>query len=106
MEYLTPPPIRRIVIDDPPTVVGPPVSNGDAGASTGTLAPMVQRRHVAPAEVVEDRMMIENVSIAYAGKPAVKNVTLPVRRGEVLALIGRRAAARRRCCARSTASPS
>jgi phosphate transport system ATP-binding protein len=88
VEYLTPPPIRRIVIDDPPTVVGPPISNGDVGESTATLAPMVQRRHNTPAEIVEDRMLIDNISIAYGGKPAVKNVTLPVRRGEVLALIG------------------
>jgi phosphate transport system ATP-binding protein len=88
VEHLTPPPVRRIVLDDPPTVVGPPVANGASGQTTGTLAPMVQRRRSSSSELIEDRMLVENVSIAYAGKPAVKNVTLPVRRGEVLALIG------------------
>ena len=33
-------------------------------------------------------MRAEALSVAYGGKPAVKEVTLPVRRGEVLALIG------------------
>ena len=33
-------------------------------------------------------MRTEELSIAYAGKPAVDSVTLPVRQGEVLALIG------------------
>jgi phosphate transport system ATP-binding protein len=33
-------------------------------------------------------MRISELSIAYAGKPAVREVTLPVRQGEVLALIG------------------
>ena len=35
-----------------------------------------------------ERMQIEDVSIAYGAKRAVKNVSLPVRQGEVLALIG------------------
>jgi phosphate transport system ATP-binding protein len=35
-----------------------------------------------------DRMAVEDVSIAYAGKPAVREVSLPIRQGEVLALIG------------------
>ena len=38
--------------------------------------------------VIVDRMQIENVTISYAGKPAVKSVSLPIRQGEVLALIG------------------
>jgi phosphate transport system ATP-binding protein len=33
-------------------------------------------------------MRTENVVIAYAGKPAVKGVSLPIRQGEVLGLIG------------------
>ncbi|MEV4419544.1 phosphate ABC transporter ATP-binding protein [Patulibacter sp. NPDC049589] len=33
-------------------------------------------------------MAIEDVSIAYSGIPAVRNVSLPVRQGEVLGLIG------------------
>jgi phosphate transport system ATP-binding protein len=33
-------------------------------------------------------MRAEELSVAYDGKPAVKEVTLPIRKGEVLALIG------------------
>jgi phosphate transport system ATP-binding protein len=33
-------------------------------------------------------MLVDDFSVFYDGKPAVKNVTLPVRQGEVLALIG------------------
>jgi phosphate transport system ATP-binding protein len=41
----------------------------------------------APVPVVE-RMLIEDVSISYGAKWAVRNVSLPVRKGEVLAMIG------------------
>ncbi len=33
-------------------------------------------------------MSVEELTVAYGGKPAVKDVSLPIRRGEVLALIG------------------
>jgi phosphate transport system ATP-binding protein len=33
-------------------------------------------------------MQLEELSVAYAAKPAVKSVSLPIRQGEVLALIG------------------
>ncbi len=45
------------------------------------------REERAPVPVLE-RMLIDDVSISYGGKRAVKNVSLPVRQGEVLALIG------------------
>ena len=35
-----------------------------------------------------DRMHVEELSVAYGTKPAVKSVSLPIRQGEVLALIG------------------
>ena len=35
-----------------------------------------------------DRMQVEELSIAYGSKLAVKSVSLPIRQGEVLALIG------------------
>ncbi len=35
-----------------------------------------------------DRMQAEDVSIAYGAKAAVRSVSLPIRQGEVLALIG------------------
>jgi phosphate transport system ATP-binding protein len=78
-----PPPVRRIVIDRPPRVVGPQSTNGVA--PTVTAAPAAIR--VPPREPVE-RMRVENLTVRYDGKEAVRSVTLPVRQGEVLALIG------------------
>ena len=63
MELLTTPPVRRLPVPD------------DAAPAD------------LPALVVE-RMQVENVSIAYGDKLAVHDVSLPIRQGEVLALIG------------------
>jgi phosphate transport system ATP-binding protein len=77
------PPVRRIVVDKEPTIV-----NGTApvAAPRGT-APVAPRRravhHAGP-----ERMRIESLGVAYAGKPAVRDVSLHVNAGEVLALIG------------------
>jgi phosphate transport system ATP-binding protein len=47
------------------------------------------RRASRPAAAsVTERMRIESVSLAYGERWVVRDVTLPVRRGEVLALIG------------------
>jgi phosphate transport system ATP-binding protein len=91
VERMTPPPVRRIVVDEPPTVVrGPAPSggNGHPSAAPGLATPAapVHRRR-APAEVI-DRMNVEQLSVSYGQKLAVNRVSLPVRRGEVLALIG------------------
>jgi phosphate transport system ATP-binding protein len=43
---------------------------------------------VEPSRFAIDRMEIDEVSIAYGANLAVKSVSLPVRQGEVLALIG------------------
>jgi phosphate transport system ATP-binding protein len=61
MELLTTPPARRLPQPDGP--------------------------HAVPALAVE-RMRVEDVSIAYGNKLAVQDVSLPIRQGEVLALIG------------------
>jgi phosphate transport system ATP-binding protein len=82
VDALTPPPVRRIVVDRDPTVVGPPAGNGHA-----PVAAPVRRPEPAPGPKAE-RMRIEGVSISYGEKVAVDTVTLPVRQGEVLALIG------------------
>jgi phosphate transport system ATP-binding protein len=82
-----PPPVRRIVMDDPPTIVRPPGSAGTNGH--GPMASPIARRPVRAAEAAAvERMRTEDLSVAYGGKLAVKEVTLPVRKGEVLALIG------------------
>ena len=83
-----PPPVRRIVVDREPTVVEPATNGvpGQAPAAGGR-----RRQHLArpPAasEVVE-RMRLESVWLAYGERWVVRDVSLPVRRGEVLALIG------------------
>ena len=82
-----PPPVRRIRVEAEPTVVPPssPATTNGGHSSVGLAAP--RRRPHRATEGLE-RMRTEELTVYYAGKPAVKNVTLPVRRGEVLSLIG------------------
>ena len=90
-----PPPVRRIVVDHAPTIVGPPAEGATtrsrpphpahAGPSGGVSNGKATDKPVVPAM---ERMRCEGVGISYAGKPAVRDVHLPVAQGEVLALIG------------------
>jgi phosphate transport system ATP-binding protein len=87
----SPPPVRRIVVDDDPTIVEPPKRRSGAteavkSAASGLLS--APRRREAHRGKVKERMQTEQLSVAYAGKPAVKGVDLEVNQGEVLALIG------------------
>jgi phosphate transport system ATP-binding protein len=78
-----PPPVRRIVVDQPPRVVGAPGGNGTAPApAAGAL------HHAEPVRDATERMRVEQLTVRYDRKEAVRQVTLPVRQGEVLALIG------------------
>lgn len=81
-----PPPVRRIEVDRDPHVApaGKP-TNGTAVASPATARPLTARR---PAAQVSERMAIESVWLAYGENWVVRDVSLSVRRGEVLALIG------------------
>jgi phosphate transport system ATP-binding protein len=80
VELRKPPPVRRLTGTDIPA------SNGNGHhASPGFVT---ARRRVAPASLAIDRMQVEGLSVAYGAKPAVKSVSLPIRQGEVLALIG------------------
>jgi phosphate transport system ATP-binding protein len=95
MEFLTPqppPPIRRLELDDPnaATQVLPPTNgtaptNGSAPSPGGFTA---ARRTISAPQFSIRRMEIDNVSVSYADREAVKSVSLPVRQGEVLAMIG------------------
>jgi phosphate transport system ATP-binding protein len=69
------PPVRTIVLDRPPTPVRP-VREREAvrRPSTHTSGP--------------ERLTLRDVGIAYAGKEAVRSVSLSIHQGEVLALIG------------------
>ena len=85
MEPLMPPPIRRIVVDAEPRVVEP----GGTAVATAAPAPAAPRVAVRrPRAQARERMRIEGLGVAYGGKPAVRDVSLAVNAGEVLALIG------------------
>ncbi len=100
-----PPPARRIALDREPTVVVPqsnggarvddgsaPAStdigrpSGIAGAPPGLAAARTQTR--APAAQVTERMRLDQLWLGYGERWVVRDVNLPVREGEVLALIG------------------
>ena len=83
-----PPPVRRILVDREPNVVppGPGRPNGAAPSTPSTLT-ATRRPDASPGPKIE-RMRADDVSIAYGDKEAVSDVTVPVRQGEVLALIG------------------
>ncbi|HVO53182.1 MAG TPA: phosphate ABC transporter ATP-binding protein [Solirubrobacterales bacterium] len=88
----TPPPIRRLSLEDPPaaseaTAPPRPSSNGH-GPSTGGSPFTATRRSIGAPQFSIRRMEIDDVSVHYGEKEAVKHVSLPVRQGEVLALIG------------------
>ncbi|HEU5252684.1 MAG TPA: phosphate ABC transporter ATP-binding protein [Solirubrobacterales bacterium] len=90
MEPLTsPPPIRRLKLEDPEpaTEVLPPVSShsGHAPQQSGFTT---AKRSVGAPQFSIRRMEIDDVSVSYSDRDAVKGVSLPVRQGEVLALIG------------------
>ncbi|MCW2991126.1 MAG: transporter related protein [Solirubrobacterales bacterium] len=76
VESTIPPPIRRIAVDEQPTVVTAPLPQRANGFARG-------------ADVAtKERMSLDRLTVAYRQKVAVKEVTLNIRQGEVLALIG------------------
>ena len=84
-----PPPVRRILVDREPQVVAPP-PNGQrpqAGGGMAVGSSPVRRPDPSLGPKVE-RMRADDVRIAYGAKEAVCGVTIPIRQGEVLALIG------------------
>jgi phosphate transport system ATP-binding protein len=87
MDPLMPPPVRRIAVDRDPTIAPPrPIANGagPAAAAQSTRS----RSSRPPATNVRDRMSIDGVWLAYGDNWVVRDVSLKVRQGEVLALIG------------------
>jgi phosphate transport system ATP-binding protein len=95
VEHLTspPPPIRRLKLEDPdPAREAPPSPSVPAGHTTpgaGSSGGFTgARRSIGAPQFSIRRMEIDEVTVSYSGKEAVKNVSLPVRQGEVLSLIG------------------
>ncbi len=69
----TVPPVRTIVVDRAPM----------------PARPVREREAVrTPAKAGPERLSLRDVSVAYAGKEAVRSVSLSIAQGEVLALIG------------------
>jgi phosphate transport system ATP-binding protein len=86
MDPMMPPPVRRIALDREPYVAAAkPAGNGAASVTAAAT-----RLHAAKpaAGQVRERMQIESVWLAYGENWVVRDVSLPVRQGEVLALIG------------------
>ena len=102
MELRRPPPVRRLTpttvitprsgeADAPTQPLHPPMNGngtGHAAAAPRTSGFVSARRAEHAAVRTIDRMQVENVTISYGSKPAVRSVSLPIRQGEVLALIG------------------
>jgi phosphate transport system ATP-binding protein len=86
MDPMMPPPGRRIAVDrDPYVAPAQPAGNGHAPAA----APSTRLRAARPiAAQVRERMQIESLWLAYGENWVVRDVSLPVRQGEVLAMIG------------------
>jgi phosphate transport system ATP-binding protein len=70
----TVPPVRTIVLDRAPAPVVAPSERASVRTSLAGAGP--------------ERLRLEDVSIDYGSKPAVKSVSLSIHKGEVLALIG------------------
>jgi len=83
-----PPPVRRIVVDREPYVAPARPPQDGAAATPGPGAAAPRRRVGAPAASARERMRLESVWLAYGENWVVRDVSLPVRQGEVLAMIG------------------
>jgi phosphate transport system ATP-binding protein len=92
MEQLNPPPVRRLELEDPsPAQEVAPATNGHGGspaAEPALASQFARHRRIGTPQVSIPRMSIDEVSVTYGQKLAVNRVSLPVRQGEVLALIG------------------
>jgi phosphate transport system ATP-binding protein len=110
MRFSNPPPVRRLPLTGEESAVvvpTPPIDdtrdrpeggvpphhenaqlppNADAAVAPSFVS--APRRRVAAAPLAIDRMQVEGLSVAYGQKLAVDSVSLPIRQGEVLALIG------------------
>ena len=99
MDLRKPPPVRRLSPgsdvtrhpprDEAPTIAHDPASTNGNGNGNAPVSSFITARRAARTTVPTiDRMQVQELSIAYAAKLAVKSVSLPIRQGEVLALIG------------------
>jgi phosphate transport system ATP-binding protein len=87
MEQVTPPPVRRIAVEREPRVAAPTAAGNGASAARPSVSARL-RAERPPVGGVRERMRIESVWLAYGDNWVVRDVSLPVRQGEVLGLIG------------------
>ncbi|MCW3019483.1 MAG: phosphate transporter ATP-binding protein [Solirubrobacterales bacterium] len=81
-----PPPVRRIAVDRDPYVAPPRAA---ANGSSPPIAVATRRRTARSSSAhARERMSVEAVWLAYGENWVVRDVSLPVRQGEVLAMIG------------------
>ncbi len=89
MDPLMPPPIRRIALDREPNVAASGAAPASNGVPRGPGRASLRAHPSRPASArVLERMRIDSVWLAYGANWVVRDVSLPVRQGEVLALIG------------------
>jgi phosphate transport system ATP-binding protein len=65
-----------------------PATNGNGNGNHSGPAFAGRPARVAAGSIAIDRMQVEQLSVDYGTKRAVDDVSLPIRQGEVLALIG------------------
>jgi phosphate transport system ATP-binding protein len=88
MDPLMPPPVRRIAVDREPYVAPPAAPRNGAAPASPAAGARAARAPRSPAAHVRERMHLESVWLAYGENWVVRDVSLPVRQGEVLAMIG------------------
>jgi phosphate transport system ATP-binding protein len=91
VEFVTPPPIRRLDLEEgvaATQVAAPATTTNGNGAIAAPGGFTAARRSISAPQFSIRRMEIDDVSVSYANREAVKSVSLPVRQGEVLSLIG------------------
>jgi phosphate transport system ATP-binding protein len=101
VELRRPPPVRRLTGAGIPgdaaagqarlgAAPAPGLNGAESNGNSHHGSPgfVTARRRVAPASLAIDRMQVEGLSVSYGSKPAVNSVSVPIRQGEVLALIG------------------
>jgi phosphate transport system ATP-binding protein len=91
MDFMTPPPVRRLDPGSAPARQAPPAANGNGNGhapAEDAATAFAKHRKIGAPRVSIPRMDIDALSVFYGQNEAVSSVSLPVRQGEVLALIG------------------
>ncbi len=78
MSLASPPPVRKL----------PLIGDGEAELVPAEASLVSAPRPVRSSVMALERMSVEELSVAYVDRLAVDRVSLPIRQGEVLALIG------------------